>query len=61
MSDNKKNIAVLLGDPSGIGPELIVKLLDNKICNDSNIVVIGEKNFRRWRKNSREKNKFKIC
>ena len=43
MSDNKKNIAVLLGDPSGIGPELIVKLLDNKICNDSNIVVIGEK------------------
>ena len=40
MSDNKKNIAVLLGDPSGIGPELIVKLLDNKICNDSNIVVI---------------------
>ena len=32
MSENKNNIAVLLGDPSGIGPELIVKLLDNKIC-----------------------------
>ena len=43
MSENKNNIAVLLGDPSGIGPELIVKLLDNKICNKANLVVIGEK------------------
>ena len=31
MSDNKKNIAVLLGDPSGIGPELILKLLDKNL------------------------------
>ena len=43
MSENKNNIAILLGDPSGIGPELIVKLLDNKICNKANLVVIGEK------------------
>jgi 4-hydroxythreonine-4-phosphate dehydrogenase len=62
MSDNKKNIAVLLGDPSGIGPELIVKLLDNKICNDSNIVVIGEKKILEdGEKIVGKKNKFKIC
>ena len=29
---NKKSIAVLLGDPSGIGPELISKILSHNIC-----------------------------
>jgi len=28
---NRINLAVLLGDPSGIGPELISKLLTEKI------------------------------
>jgi len=41
---NKINIAVLLGDPSGIGPELVSKLLSEKIINKVNVVVIGEKN-----------------
>ncbi|WP_435095529.1 4-hydroxythreonine-4-phosphate dehydrogenase PdxA [Candidatus Pelagibacter bacterium nBUS_27] len=45
MSQNKINIALLLGDPSGIGPELISKLLNKKITNNANIVVIGEKNI----------------
>ena len=45
MPQNKINIALLLGDPSGIGPELISKLLDNEITNNTNIVVIGEKNI----------------
>ena len=27
MSKEKRNIAILLGDPSGIGPELVSKLL----------------------------------
>ncbi len=40
---NKKKIAILLGDPSGIGPELICKLLNEKITDNANIVVIGEK------------------
>ena len=45
MSQNKINIAVLLGDPSGIGPELVSKLLSEKITNQANVVVIGEKNI----------------
>ena len=45
MPQNKINIALLLGDPSGIGPELISKLLNKKITNNANIVVIGEKNI----------------
>ena len=40
---NKKKIAILLGDPSGIGPELTSKLLNEEITNEANIVVIGEK------------------
>ena len=41
----KKKIALLLGDPSGIGPELVSKLLSEEITNKANIVVIGEKNI----------------
>ena len=40
---NKKKIAILLGDPSGIGPELTSKLLNEKITDEANIVIIGEK------------------
>ena len=43
MSQNKINIALLLGDPSGIGPELISKLLSEEITDKVNIIVIGEK------------------
>ena len=45
MHEKKINIAILLGDPSGIGPELVSKLLSEKITNKANIVVIGEKNI----------------
>jgi len=45
MSQNKINIAILLGDPSGIGPELVSKLLLEPITDKANIVVIGEKNI----------------
>ena len=45
MTQKKINIAILLGDPSGIGPELVSKLLSEKITNKANIVVIGEKNI----------------
>ena len=45
MPQNKINIAILLGDPSGIGPELVSKLLTEKITDSANIVVIGEKNI----------------
>jgi len=45
MSQDKMNIAILLGDPSGIGPELISKLLVEEITNTANIIVIGEKSI----------------
>ena len=43
MSLNKTNIGLLLGDPSGIGPELTVKLLDSNVSEKANILIIGEK------------------
>ena len=43
MVENKSNIALLLGDPAGIGPELVSKLLNDDITEKANIVVIGEK------------------
>ena len=43
MTQTKANIAILLGDPAGIGPELISKLLKEEITNKANVVVIGEK------------------
>ena len=45
MTNKKKNIALLLGDPSGIGPELISKLLTQNELANANITVIGEKNI----------------
>ena len=45
MPQNKINIAILLGDPSGIGPELVSKLLTEKITDSANLIVIGEKNI----------------
>ena len=45
MNQNKINIALLLGDPSGIGPELVTRLLSEEITNKANIIVIGEKNI----------------
>ena len=45
MTNKKKNIALLLGDPSGIGPELISKLLAQNELKNANIAVIGEKNI----------------
>ena len=45
MTNKKKNIALLLGDPSGIGPELISKLLTHSELTNANITVIGEKNI----------------
>ena len=40
---NKVNIGLLLGDPSGIGPELISKLLKRNELDEANIIIIGEK------------------
>ena len=45
MIKNKINIAILLGDPSGIGPELVSKLICEEITNEANIIIIGERNI----------------
>ena len=61
MPQNKINMALLLGDPSGIGPELISKLLTEEITNKANIVVIGEKNIlEQGNKISGNKHEFKF-
>jgi 4-hydroxythreonine-4-phosphate dehydrogenase len=43
MNNIKPKIGILLGDPSGIGPELISKLLVEDELDKANILVIGEK------------------
>ena len=45
MENNKPIIGILLGDPSGIGPELVSRLLKHQETEKANIVVIGEKNI----------------
>ncbi|MBW1697758.1 MAG: 4-hydroxythreonine-4-phosphate dehydrogenase PdxA [Deltaproteobacteria bacterium] len=42
--NNKPVIGVLLGDPTGIGPEVVVKLLERtELYSSSHIVIIGDK------------------
>ena len=45
MKNLKPKIGILLGDPSGIGPELISKLLAEDELNKANVLIIGEKNI----------------
>lgn len=43
MSDSKPKVGLLLGDPSGIGPELVVKLLaDPSFDPGADMVVVGD-------------------
>ena len=42
---DKPTIAMLLGDPAGIGPELVAKLLVvEAVCRQANIIIIADKN-----------------
>ena len=43
MRTSSLPVAILLGDPSGVGPELVSRLLTHPVTKKSNIVVIGEK------------------
>jgi 4-hydroxy-L-threonine phosphate dehydrogenase PdxA len=43
--NNKPTIGIILGDPSGIGPELVSKLLADKITNKANCILIGERSI----------------
>ncbi len=43
MTDTKSRVGLLLGDPSGIGPELVVKLLaDDSFDPEADLVVVGD-------------------
>lgn len=43
---SKPLIAVTLGDPAGVGPEItVMSVMDNKVIGVANIVVVGTKNI----------------
>ena len=42
---NKPVVGIILGDPSGIGPELVTKLLVNQITDKANCILIGERSI----------------
>ena len=42
MKRKEKVIAVPMGDPSGIGPEIVLKALQNSILKKKHIVVVGD-------------------
>ena len=44
MSKSKPTIALFTGDPAGIGPELVEKLLHRSATSEkANIILIGQK------------------
>ncbi len=44
MSDKKPIIAVPIGDPAGVGPEIVAKACAlEKVCDAANVVVIGDR------------------
>jgi 4-hydroxythreonine-4-phosphate dehydrogenase len=42
---NKTTIGITMGDPSGIGPEIILKSFEKSVIRNSRIVVIGDYNI----------------
>ncbi|HUX94962.1 MAG TPA: 4-hydroxythreonine-4-phosphate dehydrogenase PdxA [Bacteroidales bacterium] len=65
MSENKRKtsgpvIGITMGDPSGIGPEIILKSFENKSVRKSRIVVIGDFNIMHSAFNILNINSFKL-
>lgn len=55
MTFQKPRIAIIPGDPSGIGPELIAKLLnEDGVKEAANILLIGDEHV--WRQGERQAN-----
>lgn len=49
----KARIAIILGDPAGIGPELIAKLLQDKtVLNAANILLVGDSHL--WQRGAEQ-------
>ena len=51
----KPQIGITMGDPAGVGPELIVKLLQHKIFDLSDFIIFGS-----YKILKNELNKYKI-
>lgn len=48
-SQNEILLAVTMGDPAGIGPEIVAKLLCSKLAPGVGVIVIGDAGLmRRW-------------
>lgn len=61
MSDFKPLVAITMGDPVGIGPEIVIKALNFKdIFNHCRPFVIGDKNIISWL-NSKSKSDTKVA
>jgi 4-hydroxythreonine-4-phosphate dehydrogenase len=42
---NQSSVGVIVGDPNGIGPELIAKLLENEANTDQSLIVFGDRHL----------------
>ena len=42
MKKNNTTIGITMGDPSGIGPEIILKSFERSVIRKNRIVVIGD-------------------
>ena len=42
---NQNSVGIIVGDPNGIGPELIAKLLDREANTDQHLVVFGDRHL----------------
>jgi 4-phospho-D-threonate 3-dehydrogenase / 4-phospho-D-erythronate 3-dehydrogenase len=61
MHDNKLPIVgITMGDPSGIGPEIILKSFGNESVNNNRVVVIGDFNTMLAASNMLKINAFKL-
>ena len=47
ITENHATIGITMGDPSGIGPEIIIKSFENSEIRNNRIVVIGDYNVMR--------------
>lgn len=45
INTNTPTIGITMGDPSGIGPEIIIKSFENAVIRSSRIIVIGDYNI----------------
>ncbi len=45
IQNSRVRIAISMGDPAGIGPEIIVKALAEKKCGDASFLIIGSEHY----------------